>query len=121
MKTRKRFLSLVLCLLMIFSSLALTSAATSSSVSTLSSKQIEDIFEEIKGQILFKYGGIYDFNNFSFVIENERFEDGKILIDLDILTDMTLTRHPSESQATKVYTTESAYFYKPDPSIKLPD
>jgi len=68
---------------------------------SLTNKQAQVIFGDIKKQLLFEYGDIYSFHNFSGEFENERIEDGSTLIDVNIYADMTLTRHPSDSPFIK--------------------
>ena len=68
---------------------------------SLTNEQAQVIFGDIKEQILIKYGEIYLFDNFSFELKNERIEDGRTLIDVNIYAYMTLARHPSDSPFIK--------------------
>ena len=77
------------------------SAGINNASESVTSGQAQVIFNDIKQRILFKYGEIYSFDNFSFELRNERIEDGRTLVDADVYADMTLTRHPSDSPFIK--------------------
>lgn len=57
---------------------------------------IEDIYQDVKEQIINDYSKIYKLDNFSYDYRIRK-EDNKKYIDLDVNVDMTLTRPASES------------------------
>ncbi len=68
---------------------------------SLTDEHAQVIFGDIKEQIVHKYSDIYSFENFQAEFENERIEDARTLVDINIYTDMTLTRNPSDSPFVK--------------------
>jgi|GEM_PF-1319136 len=68
---------------------------------SLSDGQAQVIFDKLKDRILNEYGEAYSLTNFKGEFNNERTEAGTVLIDVNIYTDMTLTRHPSDSSFVK--------------------
>ncbi|MFM1654116.1 hypothetical protein ACI7RC_18750 [Brevibacillus sp. B_LB10_24] len=68
---------------------------------SLTNEQAAMIFAKIKSHILTKYAGIYSFDHFSVEFVNEKMENGKISIDVNVDVDMTLIRHPADSPYVK--------------------
>ncbi|BCJ94207.1 hypothetical protein acsn021_17760 [Anaerocolumna cellulosilytica] len=67
----------------------------------LTDGQAQVIFDKLKERILNEYSESYNLTNFKGEFSNERTEDGSVIVDVNIYTDMTLTRHPSDSPFVK--------------------
>lgn len=100
----KKIIILVISLIMIMTSsisaLEMSGIEENNYIS-ISNSVYDKIFEEIRDIVLYKYGDLYSFDNFSYEIENERIDGDDILVDIDIFTEMTLTKHPLEGQLIK--------------------
>ncbi len=57
-----------------------------------------EVFDEIIEKILYKYGDVYSLNNFDCEIQQIRNVNDYLYVDVNIIADMTLTRHPSQSE-----------------------
>ena len=87
----KKTISLILCCILLMSVTAYASETSSEKIDG-----IDNIYKEIKEQIIEDYSEIYALDNFSY--EYRVREEGSVkYIDMDIHTEMTLTRPASES------------------------
>jgi hypothetical protein len=92
---KRRICGFVMLAYLVFISVSGTVGATAQSLSSPEQKAIWA--EEIEEFIWSKYGDIYAFDNFDFSYTNERIENGSGWIDINVIVDMTLIRHPSDS------------------------
>lgn len=65
--------------------------------SMLQEEQVYEICNSVVENITEKYAGVYSFDNIDVTLYNEFEENGKIVVDVEVLTDMTLTRDPQDS------------------------
>lgn len=65
------------------------------------SEHAEMIYDIVSESIVNKYAGIYEFDDFQFMISNQRIHDGIISVDVDVTANMTLIKNPKDSQYVK--------------------
>lgn len=65
--------------------------------SMLQEEQVYEICNSVVENITEKYAGVYSFDNIDVTLYNEFEENGNIVVDVEVLTDMTLTRDPQDS------------------------
>ncbi len=59
--------------------------------------QCQIIWNDIRNNLEEKYKGLYSFDNYNVTIYEVETTEDKIILNVDVLTDMILIRHPSES------------------------
>lgn len=92
----KKIYALIIAMLCVF-----TSVSSVYAVEETISTQINALYESIADQLIdhidYKYGNVYSFENFDYEIQNVREDENYKYVDINIITDMTLTQHPSKS------------------------
>lgn len=63
----------------------------------LGESQAKEILGAIKDDILSTYAGVYAFDNFAVSFSNETDRGNALSVDVEVVTDMTLTRDPKDS------------------------
>lgn len=99
MKIKKYVLSVV-AIILTTTCLHSVSAITNDAISSTTLADAEfcdNVYETLVDTILYKYGDMYSFANFEYEISQIRSDKDHAYIDINIITDMTLTQPPSES------------------------
>lgn len=86
-------LALIMCIIMLFNICSVSAIENVDVSETI----IEAAYSELVSNIEYKYGDIYSFDNFTYHVSAIKETDSGLQIDINIIVDMMLTRHPSES------------------------
>lgn len=72
-------------------------ATVTSRCAMLQDEQASEICNSVIKNITEKYEGVYSFDNFEVEFFNEHEEEGNLVVDVEVITDMTLIRDPQDS------------------------
>jgi len=92
----KKIYALIIALLCVFTSIS-SVYAVEETLSTQTNALYDSVVDRLIDHIEYKYGDVYSFENINYEIQNVREDDNYKYVDINIITDMTLTQHPSES------------------------
>lgn len=70
--------------------------SNNSKVLGMSQEKLDDTFNMLVKGIKEEYSGMYELENFTYEAA-DRTDNGKKFVDIDVIVDMTLTQHPSDS------------------------